>query len=105
MYTWQPFGNIVGGTPVPTAGIEVFTLGRNSDGSLEAFAVSWDNTLCHIRQTSPNSSSWSGWSLLSNPGFRGTDLVVGQNADGRLEVFMIGTDKAIWHAWQSASGP
>jgi hypothetical protein len=83
--------------------ISRITVGQNSDGDLEVFAVTNHGTPLHAWQTSPG-GAWSGWNDLGGGNFTATELVVAQNLNGSLEVFNK-TGGVVSHIWQEPSGP
>ncbi len=83
------------------------SVGMNADGHLEVFIVGGQGqsgaTLFHAWQTSPGSSSWTGWVALAGTWPTGNPAV-SRNLAGGLEVFMRGQDTNLYHAWQSTPG-
>lgn len=76
---------------------------RNSNGSLEVFAVklatdtTYNNAPHHISQL----DGWGGWSSLDGQTRVGRPAV-GVNSDGRLELFVRGDDRKLYNKWQTA---
>jgi hypothetical protein len=96
---WSAWDNLDGGV-----GAHFVLVIANSDGRLEAFAITPTDTVSHAWQTAPN-GAWSGWSDLGAPsGLSIGQLAVARNADGRLELFTPASDNTIWHTWQTATG-
>jgi hypothetical protein len=84
-----------------------FTVGRNADDRLEAFAYGIAPNapgpgLIHVWQIAPGSNSWSDWTPLGGALQEQPGVGVGRNADGRLEVFAVRTDGEIVHKVQTA---
>jgi hypothetical protein len=79
-------------------------VGRNADGSLEAFAADIYGGLWHIWQNGPGGQWIPGWTLLDPPvaaDYPAYALVVASNADGSLQLFMASTQ--VWNRWQETS--
>jgi surface antigen len=80
----------------------------NQNGVLEVFAIGNTGSngagLFHVWQTSPGSTSWTGWSMMSGNWPAGVPTVT-QNKTGELEVFMLGlNNQHLYHAWQTSPG-
>jgi hypothetical protein len=89
-YTWNSWASL--GKPKCGLSNDLISVGRNSDGRLEVFAVGVDGALWHTYQKKPNKVPWGGWACLGKPS-NISDLdnpVVINNKDGRLEVFATG---------------
>lgn len=88
-------------TAWPHAGTSL-AAARNSDGSLEVFALGSNLEVFRCRQLGPG-GAWGGWQQLTNAAINitGTSLAVGQNQDGRLELFLVGTGQDVLQAWQT----
>jgi hypothetical protein len=108
----SPVANLVvaglvsyGAAPVATAwtGLNgsgsAVAVGRNADGSQQAFAVGLDGAVWVNARAA--GGSWGGWGSL---GGAGSGLVITGNAQGFQDVFVIGSDGAVWMRSETAAG-
>jgi len=114
-YNWNGWASL----SRPKCGLsnDLITVGNNSDGRMEIFAIGGDGALWHTYQTKPNDRHWTGWSSLGKPSkisYLDSPVVL-NNQDGRMEVFATGYNAGttaymggeLWHTSQSkpARGP
>ena len=109
---WTGWAAFDAGPPVLSVGSRI-AVGENQGSRLEIFVETWDCSVWHNWQLSPN-GTWSGWAPLgSGSSCSGTSVpfpppdfgpAVARNPDGRLEVFAPGGNGNTYHAWQSAGG-
>jgi hypothetical protein len=79
-------------------------VGRNADGSLEAFAMDIYGGLWHIWQNGSGGQWIPGWTFLEPPpavGYTAYALSAASNFDSSLQLFMVGTQ--VWNMWQLTS--
>jgi len=74
-------------------------VGRNTDGSLELFALVANGRVWHIKQTGQNWSQWSDFGAVD-----WKSIIIGTNADGRLELFSLVDGGQVFHMWQESPG-
>jgi hypothetical protein len=74
-------------------------VGRNTDGSLELFALKADGHVWHTKQTG---QTWDQWSDIGAIDWK--SIIIGTNADGRLEVFALVDGGQVVHIWQQSPG-
>ena len=84
------------------------TISNSQNGVMEAFIIGNTGSngagLFHAWQTSPGSTSWTSWSIMSGNWPAGVPTVT-QNMVGGLEVFMLGLNSYhLYHAWQTSPG-
>jgi hypothetical protein len=96
-------GNVApSGCPSPlTYGYCVGPIAMNTDGTLEMFGVTANNTPAHEYQNNPNGS----WTAMFNMGgITGVPgVTVARNPDGRLEIFCVNSaDKKVYHNYQNS---
>lgn len=121
--TWSPWASLSGlaQAPADSEFTNLPTVGRNADGRLEVFTLTFDGALWHIWQTTAGGSWRTTWFSSGQPAATGGSgssppPAVSQNVDGRLEVFTFGSGGAIWRigqttpngtwtAWASLSAP
>ncbi|MFC9246179.1 family 43 glycosylhydrolase [Streptomyces sp. NPDC057136] len=102
---WEHFGGPAGGVP---------TLGRNTNGRLEAFSLAPGGVNLHHRVQRVD-GDWNDWEEFGGPA--GSAPAVGRNADGRLEVFALSPGATAvarrrqwspgsltWDAWDAGFG-
>ena len=65
------------------------------------FVIGGDGAIWHKMQTSPNSSTWTGWYRL---GGSAKQIAVANNANGTMDVVFVGTDNAIWVISENTNG-
>jgi GH25 family lysozyme M1 (1,4-beta-N-acetylmuramidase) len=85
----------------PASGYCVGPIAMNTDGTLEMFGVTANNTPAHEYQNNPNGS----WTALFNMGgITGIPgITVARNPDGRLEIFCVNSaDKKVYHNYQNS---
>lgn len=75
-----------------------FEVAQNTDGRIEAFAITSDGRVHQRWQLNPN-GGWSEWKVVGS-GMR--QLSVARNEDGRLEAFAVGKDNSLYQRWQFA---
>ena len=108
-YNWENSGGSWGnGTNLGGSWPNNPTVNLNQNGILEAFAIGNTGSngagLFHAWQTSPGSTSWTGWSIMSGNWPAGVPTVT-QNTVGDLEIFMLGLNNYhLYHAWQTSPG-
>ena len=108
-YNWENSGGSWGnGTNLGGSWPNNPTVNLNQNGILEAFAIGNTGSngagLFHAWQTSPGSTSWTGWNIMSGNWPAGVPTVT-QNTAGDLEIFMLGLNNYhLYHAWQTSPG-
>lgn len=102
------------GTPSVARVVNIRSLSTNREGFIAQRAVKHnglvhvfyrhlsDTTLRYMRQTAPDSATYTppvdlGGGLNSNP-------IAVENQDGRLQVFVLGLDNAIYTRWETSPG-
>jgi hypothetical protein len=75
------------------------TSATNADGTIELFAIGLDNNIYQNRESSPDSSSWDGWTQLQ--GGNATSITATHTKNGSLGVFFIATDGQVHYYFQT----
>ena len=73
---------------------------NGKDGSLYLFALQMDREFGYMKQTAPNSRTWT---KAIDTGMGGNGIELGKHKDGRIEIFNIGTlGNTLFHIPQAA---
>jgi len=108
---WIGWGKM--GNPINTSlNLIPATVGQNSDGRLEVFAVDYFNgkdyskgSLWHRYQPKPGRGPWINWDSLGRPGNVPlvNEPIAERDSNGCLVVFVINFESSIWYRYQTES--
>jgi hypothetical protein len=79
--------------------VKQIAVATNPDGRMEVFAVSSDDRVLHLWQSTPG--TYAAWANLAGSA---RQIALGTNADGSLDLFAVGTDGAVYDDQQASPG-
>jgi hypothetical protein len=105
---WGGFGDINYSNNYPTNTFYDIAVNKNSNGTLEVFALGGDNNVYSDTQASPG-GTWNGVGLIGAVPIggllpKGTEIQVQLDPSGNVELFVLGSDDMVYTASRGASG-